>query len=136
MNGTMRAPIVVLGATGVVGQGVVRAAVEAGLPVIAVARDPAGLAMLAARHAEAELLTVRGSIADDADSAALAERLRALQRPLGGVVVAVAGPASRGRLLDQPSDVLCAQLQRDVQPHLRARPQPAHGEICVGVTQE
>jgi NAD(P)-dependent dehydrogenase (short-subunit alcohol dehydrogenase family) len=116
----MQAPILVLGATGVVGQGVVRAAVEAGLPVIAVARDEAGLALLAARHADAELLTLAGSIADDADSAALAERLRALQRPLGGVVVAVAGPASRGRLLDQPSDVLCAQLQRDVQPHLAA----------------
>jgi len=121
MIGTMQAPLLVLGATGVVGQGVVRAAVEAGMPVIAVARDPAGLAMLAARHADADLVTVRGSIADDADSAALAERLRALQRPLGGVVVAVAGPAAaRGRLLDQPSDVVCAQLQRDVQPHLAA----------------
>ena len=121
MIGTMQAPLLVLGATGVVGQGVVRAAVEAGMPVIAVARDPAGLARLAARHAEAELVTLRGSIADDADSAALADRLRALQRPLAGVVVAVAGPAAaRGRLLDQPSEALCAQLQRDVQPHLAA----------------
>lgn len=121
MIGTMQAPLLVLGATGVVGQGVVRAAVEAGMPVIAVARDPAGLAMLAARHADADLVTVRGSIADDADSAALADRLRALQRPLAGVVVAVAGPAAaRGRLLDQPSEALCAQVQRDVQPHLAA----------------
>lgn len=113
-------PVLILGATGIVGRGVVRAAVEAGVPVIAVARDPVGLAELEARHPEAELLTLAGSVADDADSAALADRLRALQRPLGGVVVAVAGPTSRGRLLDQPSDALCAQLQRDVQPHLAA----------------
>jgi len=119
MIGTMP-PVLVLGATGIVGRGIVRAAVEAGVPVIAVARDPVGLAELAARHADAELLTLTGSVADDAASAALAERLRALQRPLGGVIVAVAGPTARGRLLDQPSDVLCAQLQRDVQPHLAA----------------
>ncbi|NUS38599.1 MAG: hypothetical protein HOQ02_06200, partial [Lysobacter sp.] len=37
-----------------------------------------------------------------------------------GAVVAVAGPGTRGRLLDQPSDALCAQLQSDVQPHLAA----------------
>jgi len=119
MIGTM-APVLVLGATGVVGRGIVAAAVEARLPVIAVARDPVGLAELAARHPGAELLTLVGSVTDDADSAALAERVQALQRPLGGVIVAVAGPAGRGRLLDQPSDALCAQLQRDVQPHLAA----------------
>lgn len=120
MNGTMQSPVLVLGATGVVGRGIVRAAVEAGVPVIAVARDPAELAALAARHPQAALHTIAGSVADDADSARLAERLRALQRPLAGVVAAVAGPAARGRLLDQPSDALCAQLQCDVQPHLAA----------------
>lgn len=116
----MQSPVLVLGATGVVGRGIVRAAVDAGVPVIAVARDAGELASLAARHPDAALQTIAGSIADDADSARLAERLRALQRPLAGVVVAVAGPATRGRLLDQPSDALCAQLQCDVQPHLAA----------------
>jgi NAD(P)-dependent dehydrogenase (short-subunit alcohol dehydrogenase family) len=112
--------VLVLGATGVVGRGIVQAAVGSGVPVIAVARDPVGLAELAARHPDAELLTLAGSVADDADSALLADRLRALQRPLGGVIVAVAGPSGRGRLLDQSSDALCVQLQRDVQPHLAA----------------
>ena len=116
----MHSPVLVLGATGVVGRGVVQAAVEAGIPVIAVARDPAGLADLAARHAGADLLPLAGSVADDADSAALADALRTLQRPLAGVVVAIAGPALRGRLLDQPSSALSAQLQQDVQPHLAA----------------
>ena len=119
MTGTI-APVLVLGATGIVGRGIVRAALEAGTPVIAVARDPVGLAELAARHPDADLLTLAGSVADDADSAALADRLRALQRPLAGVIVAVAGPTSRGRLLDQPSDALTAQLRLDVQPHLAA----------------
>ena len=120
MTGTMQAPILVLGATGVVGRGIVRASLEAGWPVLAVARDAAGLADLAARHPGADLLTLTGSVADDADSAALVDRLRALGRPLAGVVAAIAGPAGRGRLLDQPSAALCAQLQRDVQPHLAA----------------
>jgi NAD(P)-dependent dehydrogenase (short-subunit alcohol dehydrogenase family) len=116
----MRAPVLVLGATGVVGRGIVRAIVDAGVPVIAVARDPVGLSELAARHPGADLVTLAGSVADDADSAALVEHLRALARPLAGVIVAIAGPALRGRLLDQPSAALCLQLQQDVQPHLAA----------------
>lgn len=120
MIGTMKAPILVLGATGVVGRGIVRAVVDAGVPVIAVARDPAGLAELAARHPGADLVTLAGSVAGDEDSAVLVEELRALARPLAGVVVAIAGPSLRGRLLDQPSATLCLQLQQDVQPHLAA----------------
>lgn len=120
MSGTMQSPVLVLGATGVVGRGIVQAAVEAGVPVIAVARDPDELSALAARHPEGAVLGLAGSVADDARSARLADRLRALNRPLAGVVVAVAGPATRGRVLDQPSEALCAQLQHDVQPHLAA----------------
>lgn len=120
MNGTMQSPVLVLGATGVVGRGIVQAAVEAGVPVIAVARDPDELAALAARHPQGAVLALAGSIADDTRSADLADRLRALQRPLSGVVAAIAGPATRGRVLDQPSEALCAQLQQDVQPHLAA----------------
>ncbi|MGN6513994.1 MAG: SDR family NAD(P)-dependent oxidoreductase [Lysobacteraceae bacterium] len=116
----MQAPVLVLGATGVVGRGIVQAAVEAGVPVLAVARDADGLAALAARHPEGAVLALAGSVADDTRSARLADRLRALDRPLAGVVAAVAGPATRGRVLDQPSEALCAQLRHDVQPHLAA----------------
>ncbi|NUS38221.1 MAG: NmrA family NAD(P)-binding protein, partial [Lysobacter sp.] len=82
MNGTMQPPVLVLGATGVVGRGVVQAAVDAGVPVVAVARNARDLDALAARHPHGAVATIVGSVADDAQSAQLADRLRALQRPL------------------------------------------------------
>lgn len=120
MTGTIAAPILVLGATGVVGRGVVRAALEAGRPVVAVARDREALAALAAAHAGADLTPLAGSVADDAASAELAGRLHALGRPLAGVVAAIAGAPVRGRLLDQPTTRLCDGIHADVCPHLAA----------------
>lgn len=120
MTGTIRPPVLVLGATGVVGRGVVRAAIEAGAPVVAVARDGDALARLADDHPAADLTVLRASVADDAGSARLAVKVHDLGRPLGGVVAAIAGPARRGRLLDRPTSALCAGLCADVVPHLAA----------------
>ena len=113
-------PVVVLGATGVVGRGIVQAAVAQGLPVVAVARDVEGLARLRARQPEADVTVVAGSVADDAASTALAAELRNLRRPFAGVVAAIAGAPVRGRLLDQPADKLCERVCSDVVPHLAA----------------
>jgi nucleoside-diphosphate-sugar epimerase len=55
MTGTIQAPLLVLGGAGIVGAGVVDAAVEAGWPVIAVDRDVDGLERLRVRHADADL---------------------------------------------------------------------------------
>lgn len=118
--GTIRPPVVVLGATGVIGRGIVRAAAASGTPVVAVARDAGALARLAGDHPGSDLTPVRASVADDAGGAKLAARLGELARPLGGVVAAISGPARRGRLLDQPSSALCAGLCADVVPHLAA----------------
>ena len=63
---------------------------------------------------------VAGSVAGDADGAQLAEALRALDRPLAGVVVAVSAGTGRGRLLDHPVEVLQRQLDEDLLPHLAA----------------
>ena len=119
MRGIMK-PVLVLGATGVVGRGIVQAAVAQGRPVVAVARDEDGLARLRAAHPEADIAVVAGSVADDAASAALAIELRNLGRPLAGVVAAIAGVPARGRLLDQPSSLLCERICSDVVPHLAA----------------
>lgn len=116
----MKAPVLVLGATGVVGRGIVKAAVDAATPVIAVARDAVELERLRASHAGADLTVVAGSVSGDADSAELARALRALDRPLAGVVVAVSGGSGRGRLLDHPVDMLRRQLDEDLLPHLAA----------------
>lgn len=118
MNGTIEAPVLVLGATGIVGRGIVGAAVEAGRPVIAVAADRRELEQLRAAHAAADLTTLVGSLASDADGAELAASVLALRRPLIGVVAALAGAPARGRLLDHPAETLQHQLEHDLLPHL------------------
>jgi len=116
----VRPAVLVLGATGTIGSGVVRAAVEAGWPVVAVARDRRSLDELRARHADARLHTVVGSVSDDAAAAALLSELRKLARPFAGVVAALGTGDGRGRLLDQPSDRLRQAFDEAVLPHLVA----------------
>ena len=120
MSGTIRAPILVLGGAGIVGAGVVQAAVEGGWPVIAVDRDVAGLERLRARHAGADLTILTGSLASDDDAVAIVNALRETGRPLAGVVATIAGGGARGRLLDRPSAALCHQLDKELVPHLVA----------------
>jgi NAD(P)-dependent dehydrogenase (short-subunit alcohol dehydrogenase family) len=116
----MKAPLLILGATGSIGRGVVEAAVDAGRPVIAVARDKAGLRQLQARHPGADITLLPGSLASDEQGARLAEAVRRLDQPLGGVVVAICGGGGRGRVLDQPAAALRSTLDGDVLPHVVA----------------
>lgn len=116
----MTPSLVVLGATGGIGRGVVAAAVAAGRPVIAIARDATALRDLRQRHPDADIVALPASVASDGDAADLARRLLALGRPLDGVVVAVGGELERGRLLDQPADFLRRKLDEDLLPHLFA----------------
>lgn len=115
-----KAPVVVLGATGGVGRGVVEAALASGRPVIAVARDKGGLQCLRGKHADADLSIVAGSVSSDAEGARLAKALRKLGRPIGGVIAAVSGGMTRGRLLDHPAAFLRQTLDEDLLPHLAA----------------
>lgn len=115
-----RAAVVVLGATGGVGRGVVEAALASGRPVIAVARDKAGLQCLRGKFPDADLSVVAGSISSDGDGERLARDLRKLGRPIGGVVAAVCGSDTRGRLLDHPAAFLRQTLDDDLLPHLAA----------------
>ena len=120
MSGLIQWPVLVLGASGVVGQGVVRAALGAGHPVIAVDHDGTGLTRLQDTHGDSNLVIIEGSVATDTDSAALGETLRRMQRPISGVIDAVSGSTIRGRLLDHPTSALCQQLESSVLPHLSA----------------
>lgn len=117
--GTIK-PLLVLGATGVVGRGVVQAAVAAARPVIAVARDPAALERLGDEYPHAGLVVLAHRVGNEADGVELARRVRALGRPLAGVVAALAGNARRGRILDQPAAELARTLDEDLMPHLAA----------------
>jgi len=116
----MKTAIVVLGATGQVGRGVVAAALAANRAVVAVSRQWRELRALRADHPGADLAIVRGSVADDTSSAQLAETLRALRRPFTSIVVSICGDCEKGRVLDQPADSLRRMLDENVLAHASA----------------
>lgn len=118
--GTMPRALVVLGAGGGIGRGVVEAAVEAGHAVVAVGLDEAGRLALLERHPRADVVALAAPIASDADAAALATRLRGMGCVIDGVVASLAGEHPCGRLIDEPADVLQRALDQDLLPHLFA----------------
>ncbi|MDN5782624.1 MAG: NAD(P)H-binding protein, partial [Luteimonas sp.] len=115
-----RHSLIVLGATGAIGSAVVDAALEAGQPVIAVARDAGALSALRDRHPGADLIVLDASVGSDGEAGMLARRLRELDRPVSGVVAAICGDCGRGRVLDQPAEFLRKRLDEDLLPHLFA----------------
>lgn len=112
--------VAVLDAAGVIGRGLLAAALEAGHPVLAVDRNRPALAALAAEHPRAMLATLVGSASGDADARRLASALARRGRPLAAVLAAVDASGLHGRLLDQPTDATCAALQAAVAPQLNA----------------
>lgn len=121
MSGTLQPEVVVLGATGLVGGGIVASLLEAGSPVLAVGRDTARLQALKTRFGDAPALdTMDGSVASDSTAEALAHRIGERSRPLAAVVACIGSPLSKGRLLDRPASMLLKRLQRDLLPHLAA----------------
>jgi NAD(P)-dependent dehydrogenase (short-subunit alcohol dehydrogenase family) len=122
MSGTLNPEVVVLGASGTVGGGVVGALLEAGSPVLAIGRDGPRLRALAAHYADEPGLEMMatGCILSDADSAQLVAQLRHRQRPLRAVFASLASPLESGRLLDKPADFLRRKLDDDLIPHLAA----------------
>ncbi len=118
----MLAPeVLVLGASGKVGSGIVSALLEAGSPVLAVGRDAGRLRQLAAAHAdEPGLELLPGSVANDRQAARLAAQVARRPRPLRAIVDAVGGTHRSGRLLDRPASSLRRILDADVLPHLAA----------------
>jgi len=116
----MKSSILILDATGPVGLGAVKATVEAGWPVVAMASDPQALEALRRRYPEARLQTVVGSVADEAAAAALITELRRFGQPFLGVIAALGVGDARGRLLDQSSELLRRSFDETVLPHLIA----------------
>jgi NAD(P)-dependent dehydrogenase (short-subunit alcohol dehydrogenase family) len=119
-HGTIQAPIVVVGATGTIGGALVRLLVAGGQPVVAVAPSAARLGMLRDAGGPGAVTTMAGRVETETDAARLAEQLRALERPLAGVVVtfphgrSVAIGVDRGRVLDRPTAELGEYLQQTV----------------------
>ncbi|GAB3354290.1 SDR family NAD(P)-dependent oxidoreductase [Lysobacter tyrosinilyticus] len=116
----MKPAVLILGATGTVGRGIVQAVVEAGWPVVAVAREAKALEQLRLQYPQAQLRTLVGSVADDTNAAALVTELRKLTLPFLGVVAALGTGSERGRLMDQDSSRLRDSFDEAVVPHLVA----------------
>ncbi len=122
MSGILNPEVLVLGAGGTVGFGVVGALLEAGSPVLAVGRDGMRMQALAEHYADEpalELMTI-DSTDTDVDAAALVSCLRKRKRLLRAVFASLAPQLEGGRLLDKPTDFLRQKLEYDLIPHLAA----------------
>ena len=121
VSGTIQKPVLVLGASGEVGQAVVGALLQAQLAVIAVAPTREELASLVRPEGtHAELIRIPGNAHTETAGAALANAVRLLRRPPGAVIAMIGGEFTPGRLLDQPVDRLREKLDEDLFPHLVA----------------
>jgi NAD(P)-dependent dehydrogenase (short-subunit alcohol dehydrogenase family) len=120
INGTIDAPVVVVGASGTIGREIVRQLAAAGRPVVIVGPDHERLHALASELPRGLVTTLAGHIVDDRGAAELATQLRALGRPVAGVINAFpTGKAQtdgtdRGRMLDQPAVALGQCLHQTV----------------------
>jgi NAD(P)-dependent dehydrogenase (short-subunit alcohol dehydrogenase family) len=118
VHGTIDTPIVVVGATGTIGKTLTGLLVAAGQPVVAVAPEVERLETLCESAGSGAVIPLVGRVDSDGDAKALANRLRALGRPLAGVVVTFPYGrssevgADRGRLIDQSTDALCDCLKQ------------------------
>ena len=138
-SGTMDRALIVLGAGGAVGRGVVEAALSEARAVVAVGLDEAAQTALLAAHPRARLRAIPVAIRSDADAAALAATLRGSGTAIDGVIASLAGTHPCGRLIDEPAEVLQRTLDQDLLPHLFAArhllpllPGDAAGYVLVG----
>lgn len=117
----VKAPVLVLGATSGFGASLVEAVLETGKPVIGVDTDTAKLAGLEQRvSGGAGFVAIAGSTDDDTRAGALARALRAMPTPPRQALVNLRGACVRGRLLDQPPEVLQDTLRERLMPQLHA----------------
>jgi NAD(P)-dependent dehydrogenase (short-subunit alcohol dehydrogenase family) len=102
----------------VVAQGVAQAAVAAGRDVLIVDYQPGTERPDFGR--EPRVTSLVAALDSDAGGAALAETLRALGRPIDGIVATTPARPRPGRLLDQPANALREEFEHYLMPQLIA----------------
>jgi NADP-dependent 3-hydroxy acid dehydrogenase YdfG len=110
--------ILVIGATGDVGSGVVTACLRRGWDTVAVARTESALQDLAREHSNSRLSTIVGSLDDEQSTKELAYSANA--GTLTGVVVAAAGPWTATPVADCGWDTIAQAFERQLRPHVNA----------------
>jgi NAD(P)-dependent dehydrogenase (short-subunit alcohol dehydrogenase family) len=110
--------LLVVGAAGDVGQGIVAAALSRGWLVAGAGRSRTRLDALAARHGEMAAIT--GDVGSPESAAALMDEARKLLGGLDGVVVSVNAPASFRPLFDCDEDSLIALFRSNIVSHFHA----------------
>jgi NAD(P)-dependent dehydrogenase (short-subunit alcohol dehydrogenase family) len=117
----MKKTVVVIGATGDVGCGVVEVLLRRGHHVAAAARNSARLAKLLdeLRHPD-KLHAVSGSLDSDERAAALLDGVRKIFSSIDAVVVSVNTPRRPAPLLTRTSDSLTALIRGDLVVHYTA----------------
>ncbi|MCU1512925.1 MAG: hypothetical protein JWO10_15 [Microbacteriaceae bacterium] len=108
--------VLVIGATGDVGNGVTAAFLEAGWSVVASSRREDSLDALASRHEGASLDTIKGDLDTEKDANALA----AAAGELDAVVVTISLPWDGGMLTDLTFESLNDHLTGYLRPHTNA----------------
>jgi NAD(P)-dependent dehydrogenase (short-subunit alcohol dehydrogenase family) len=117
----MKKTVVVIGATGDVGRGIVEVLLRRGHHVAAAARNSARLAELLdeLRHPD-NLHAVSGSLDSDERAAALLDGVRTIFSSIDAVVVSVNTPRRPAPLLMRTSDSLTALIRGDLVVHYTA----------------
>ena len=112
--------LLVIGATGDVGQGVVSAALAGGRKVVAAGRSEEKLSRLSARQAGANLAVVAGDVATEAGAQTLWDKAAAVYGGVDAVVVAVNAPNRLSPLADWTAEDLSAVIASNLLTHFIA----------------
>ena len=112
--------LLVVGAAGDVGQGIVAEALASGRQVVAAGRNADRLASLAARHAGAALACVAGDIASEAGAEALWRDAEAAFGGIDAVVVSVNVPGRPAKLVQSSAYEIAALFEANVLTHFQA----------------
>jgi len=114
----MQPTVLVIGAAGGVGNGIVAHLIATGYAVVAVGRQRDTLLKLAARLGEPAALTLLpASVESDNAAQALVRELRDSRRRYAAAVVAIGSPRRSARLLDSDEVFLDDKLHADVVSH-------------------